>query len=689
MRNKHILESLLIILAIFSTALPGNVLSQDNTRTHEIVAEDYFDLITLGNLSLSPDGKLIAFSEGRWGEGKEGRSSDLWTVGRDGFNRQRLTFDGFGASGVTFSPDGTYLYFIGRNKAGSDNPPNDGSRQVWRIAANGGTPVAMTRVDDGVGFFRLTPSGSSLYYTIKNEEVADQWSDLRNKYSDLEYGHGVDKFTAVHEIDLISWRDTEVLPGDRVIWDMEISPDGNYLALITTQDNELIFKEGWSRVEVVDLDSGETAILTDESWRRGHKSPYGWLEDLAWSADGNGLAFSIGYDGFASEIWVAEKQDSKWSLSMITRPDMVTYDGGLQWRGSSRTLCFRGESMGRVRVYSIGGVEEAGQDKAKVLTKGDWVVSAFSFDKKGKRMVAAAGNTTSTDDIYFIKSSDKMIRLTNVNPQVNTWKLPQIEHVSWTGADGDLCHGILELPFGYQKGDGPLPTIIELHGGPTSSSKYRLRLWIYGRTLMASKGYALLSPNYHGSTGYGDEFMEKLIGRENEIEVTDIANGVNWLIESGIADKEAIGVMGWSNGGYLTNCMIVAEPDMFAAASSGAGVLDMVIQWGTEDTPGHVINFVEGLPWQQKQHYQDASPLYNLDQVKTPTLIHVGGNDPRVPPAHSRTLYRALKHYLHVPCELIVYPGEPHGLTTHENRLAKITWDLAWFEKYLLGGNED
>ena len=109
----------------------------------------------------------------------------------------------------------------------------------------------------------------------------------------------------------------------------------------------------------------------------------------------------------------------------------------------------------------------------------------------------------------------------------------------------------------------------------------------------------------------------------------------------------------------------------------------MVIQWGTEDTPGHVINFVGGLPWEVAEHYKAASPLYQLDRVQTPTLIHVGGADPRVPPAHSRALYRALRHYLNVPTELVVYPGEPHGLTTHENRLAKMEWDLAWFGKYL------
>jgi dipeptidyl aminopeptidase/acylaminoacyl peptidase len=164
---------------------------------------------------------------------------------------------------------------------------------------------------------------------------------------------------------------------------------------------------------------------------------------------------------------------------------------------------------------------------------------------------------------------------------------------------------------------------------------------------------------------------------------------VRHLIDAGVADPARVGVMGWSNGGYLTNCVITAAPEMFQAASSGAGVLDQVIQWGTEDTPGHVINFVGGLPWEVPDHYRAASPLYGLGRVTTPTIIHVGGSDPRVPPAHSRALYRALHHYLGVPCELVVYPGEPHGLTTAENRMAKIHWDLAWFEKYLLRGGAD
>jgi len=670
-----------VALLILLTALAGTAFA---VRDHEIQAEDYFDLTVLGNLSVSPDGKTAAYTESRWGRGKEGRATDLWAVDLDGDTLRRLTFDGFGGQSPVFTPDGEFIYCLGRVDQGQDAPPFDGSRQVWRLEAEDGEPQAVTRHTGGVSDFELSPDALSLYYSVTEEETSGDWQDLRNKYKDLEYGHGVIDLNALRRLDLRTWRDEEVFPARRVFNDMALSPDGTRLALITTEDNELIFREGWSRVDILDLATGEVTEVTSQQWRADHPSPYGWIEDICWSGDSRAVAFSISYDGFASHIWTAEEADD-WALTRITRPDLVTYAGGLQWLGAGRTLSFRGETMARVKVYGIDGIKTGQQGKTRVLVNGDGVIAAAAWDAKGKTAAVIYETITRTNDVYAVKGADKLVPITHVNPQVETWILPQIEHVSWTGADGDVCYGILELPPGYQKGDGPLPTIIELHGGPTASSQYRLRLWIYGRALMASKGYALLSPNYHGSTGYGDEFLEKLIGRENEVEVKDIANGTRWLIEEGLADPAKIGVMGWSNGGYLTNCMIVAEPDMFAAASSGAGVLDMVIQWGIEDTPGHVINFVQGLPWEQPEHYQHASPLYHLDRVKTPTLIHVGGNDPRVPPAHSRALYRGLKHYLNVPVELVVYPGEPHGLTTHENRLAKITWDLAWFDKYLLG----
>ncbi len=140
--------------------------------------------------------------------------------------------------------------------------------------------------------------------------------------------------------------------------------------------------------------------------------------------------------------------------------------------------------------------------------------------------------------------------------------------------------------------------------------------------------------------------------------------------------------MGWSNGGYLTNCLI-SRTNRFKAASSGAGVFDVVSQWLAEDTPGHVINYQQGFPWNRTEAMRAGSALYNADKITTPTLIHVGEKDARCPPIHSKGLYRALHEYVKVPCELIVYPGAGHGLTTYKHRKAKMEWDLRWFERYV------
>ena len=219
-----------------------------------------------------------------------------------------------------------------------------------------------------------------------------------------------------------------------------------------------------------------------------------------------------------------------------------------------------------------------------------------------------------------------------------TWKLPQISLVTWTGANGDEVEGVLELPFGHDpQKEGPLPMIIELHGGPTASTQMGFRYWCYGRTIMPANGYALLSPNYRGSTGYGDKFMTELVGHENDIEVRDILAGVEAMIERGIADPERLGVMGWSNGGFLTNGLIT-QSTRFKAASSGAGIArhaHPVVDRGHAGArdqlhAGPARGRIAGGVHEGRGG--GASPIWNLQKVVTPTLIHVGGSDDRVPP---------------------------------------------------------
>ncbi|MGM0577997.1 MAG: prolyl oligopeptidase family serine peptidase [Myxococcota bacterium] len=653
---------------------------------HAIEAEDYFSLAYVADLAVSPDGERVVYAERRWDEAANARKTELWLVGTRRSEPRRLTFDGDSKGSVAWSRDGESVYHLSdRERAGEDGPPWDGSTQVWRLPVGGGEPVPVTRVPDGVGRFALSDDGRALFYTRAKEQVDDAWKDLREEFRSIEYGHGIVDTHEVWRLDLRTWREERVADTGRVVTDLAVSPDGQRVALITKPDETLLSGEGWSRVDVWDPASGEMEIVTAEGWRKDHPSPHGWLKGLAWSRDGEALAFTVDFDGYPAEILVVEWDGDAHALRELERPsDVHVVSGWLAWRGDDRDLLFRGEAKARRRLYAFPDVEDGDQDPLRTVSKGDVVVDAVDLDREGDVVVAALSTPDATQDLYVVDGRDRE-RLTDVNPQTRDWRWPQMSVVEWEGEGGAPVEGILELPPGHEPGT-PLPMVVIIHGGPSSAANYRRRFWIYGRTLLAAKGYATLSPNYRGSTGYGDAFMTDLVGRENDVEVADILKGVDAMVERGIADPERLAVMGWSNGGYLTNC-VITKTDRFKAASSGAGVLHQVMQWGLEDTPGHVINFMEGLPWERTEAYREGSPLYDLEEVSTPTLIHVGEHDERVPVAHARALHRALHVYLGVPSELLVYPGEGHGLRKYDHRKAKMAWDLAWFEKYLDPGS--
>ena len=676
-----------VLIALLSAPLAQ---AQAPARTHHIELDDYFTLAVISNIAPSPDGKNVAYTEARWDKSLDGRNTDLWVVETSTRIRQRLTFDPAPDQAPSWDPFGRYLYFTSSPKrTGERTPPYDGKTQVWRIWPGSSEPTPVTRVEGGINGYTLSKDGRSLYYVVGEEQIDDEFKDLRAKHKHLEYGHGVNKLSQVWKLDLESWRSEKLVDDKRVIHYFTVSPDGRRIAMITTPDAVPLSNEGWSRVDVWNAETKKITVLTPDEWRKDHPSPYGWVDAAAWSADGLALAFSLSFDAYPSEIYVAEGAEDQMPVRKLNRPDDVDLvDGGrLHWRGQSRELCFVGESHARRWVCGLQEVRDGGTGQFRKLTEGDVVVNACGFDRAGENLFMVMDTMTRPTEIYQLPAgapAETAKRLTDVNPQVDSWKLPQIQLVSWQAPDGAMVEGILELPPDYPLGEKPMPMVVELHGGPTAATPYCLQFWIYGRTTMPAKGYALLSPNYRGSTGYGRKFMTDLVGHENDIEVQDILAGVDAMVAKGIADPQRLGVMGWSNGGFLTNC-VITHTDRFKAASSGAGILDMIIQWGTEDTPGHVVNYQQGLPWAVPEAYRKASPIFGLAQVKTPTLIHVGGADPRCPPGNSRGLYRALRYYLKVPTELVVYPGEAHSLTKYENRKAKMEWDMAWFDRYVLG----
>jgi len=260
--------------------------------------------------------------------------------------------------------------------------------------------------------------------------------------------------------------------------------------------------------------------------------------------------------------------------------------------------------------------------------------------------------------------------------------LARQERLAWKGQDGQMVEGLLYYPVGYREGER-YPLIVATHGGPASSDKFAFS---HDAQVYAGKGYAVLKPNYRGSTGYGDAFLREMANGYFKQSHLDVMTGTDAVIAKGLADPEKLVKMGWSAGGHMTN-KIITFTDRFKAASSGAGAANWISMYAQSDNREFRTPWFGGTPWQANapiETYWDHSPLKDVAKVKTPTIFLVGEEDPRVPLPQSVEMYRALRSN-GVPTHLYVAPREGHGWTELRHRLFKLQVELEWFEKWVHG----
>ena len=660
----------LLALLLVATAAP-TLSAQAPTRP--VTPADYFSLRTVTEFVASPGGATVAYALATWDAADDGRKADVWVADTKTAKATRLTFDR--ANDRHLRVGGDAVYFLGNRKRGGETkPPYDGTAQVWSARLDGcGGPQAVTRVPGGVTGYDL--AADAIFYTADAEDKDDDdFAKLRAKYAKNEYGHGVRKVSELHKLDLQTWTDEKLPTAKRYVREFAVSPDGRRVAMVTASDDSVVKSEGESRVDI--WEGGKTVTPPTEVYRAKAASPYAWLEGLTWSPGGNRFAFVAVHDAYPAEAIVGTHGESGWAVAKLKR------DG---WQ-----VVGYGRAVGPPVQFTPEGKLTVQTEAEALVGVGTWDFAAATFTPE-----PTAGNVagvSASGAIHLVSSATAFPDLhragkpvTSLNPQVKSWQLPTVSHVTWKAPDGTTVGGVLELPYGHKPGT-KLPLVVGIHGGPTTSSKADLAFDPHnGRLYFAAAGYAVLQVNYRGSTGYGDKFLTDLVGRENDLEVKDILAGIAHLVKEGTADPDRVACMGWSNGGYLTNCLITLKdsPVKFKAASSGAGILDTVAEWGFNDEPAYPVVFKKGAPWETPDIYRATSPTYGIGNVTTPTIVHVGGADERCPPGHSRMLYRALREYRKVPTELIVYTGEPHGLTKLSNRRAKMEFDLAWFGKYV------
>ena len=314
---------------------------------------------------------------------------------------------------------------------------------------------------------------------------------------------------------------------------------------------------------------------------------------------------------------------------------------------------------------------------ATQLVGGRQAVTAFDLGQDGT--VAAIVSEPQLPREVFFHDGEALAQRSFVNRDLLAeLELAEVEKVTFPSRDGTPIEGFVFKPPGFEEGRR-YPTVLDIHGGPQSQYDFSFH---FEAQLYAAQGYLVLHPNPRGSTGYGQDFCLAIWQAWGESDYEDVMAAVDDAMARGWADPERLGVTGWSYGGMLTN-HVITKTDRFKAAATGASAALYVVNYG-HDMYQRWWEQELGLPWEPEARaiYERMSPFNRVEQVVTPTLILGGEKDWNVPIINSEQLYLALRR-LGVETELVVYPGESHGIDTPTHAQDLYQRYLDWFGKHL------
>ncbi|MCA9876624.1 MAG: S9 family peptidase, partial [Thermomicrobiales bacterium] len=312
-----------------------------------------------------------------------------------------------------------------------------------------------------------------------------------------------------------------------------------------------------------------------------------------------------------------------------------------------------------------------------------------SVSADGSTLAVVGSTPDALSDLWLARAGEPLRRVTSTNPDLEALPLGAQERLTWTAPDGLVIEGLLILPPGATRTDGPFPLMTLVHGGP---------YWRYADALqvgplrwgqwLATAGYAVLLPNPRGGSGRGHDFADRVAGAVGKEDWQDVLAGVEYAVAEGIADPERLGIGGWSQGGFMT-AWAVGQTTRFKAGIMGAGVSDWGMMTATSDLP-HFERMLGGsASWEGPGPHQHAalSPISFAHQVTTPLLILHGAADERVPVSQGQFMALALRAQ-GVPYELVVYPREPHSIRERNHQRDLLRRVREWTARWLGPGWE-
>ena len=599
------------------------------------------------DLDLSPDGSRLAYivapSFRQKGQALESR---LWIDGAP------ATEDGAADALPRFAPDGTLAYASDHGHAGRMSLRIDGLGELGEIPGS---------VED----IRWSPDSRSLL--VLAADLGSDRAGVQTATKIREAGAGEEDpkvfrpaahWRRLYLVDAGSGATKEVSPEGINVFEFDWA-GGRAVAVCTDEPSESAWYDAW--IGLLDLDSRSVERVHTAEWQLQcpRISPAGriaWIEGFASDrAVVTGTAHVLGVGALAPEL------DVTW-ISFADE-NTLWYAG---WRRSG-SMYGRLGLDGAAEEHAAGDVLFGARFQPRITPGAD-----------GSTVAAVFESALVPPEIVLFKDGQHVRELTSLNdelaPKLSTtdW-----QSYTWESFDGLEIEGLLALPRGH--GDGALPLVVFVHGGPTGTwGWYFPHLWVH---LLAQEGYAAFFPNPRGSTGRGQDFARANLGEMGGGDFKDIIAGVDALVRDGIADDARVAITGGSYGGFMAS-WAVTQTDRFAASIPFAVVTDWTSYHYTTNIGQFDVLFLQGDPNDPTGPYPKWSPVFHAHKCKTPTLIIHGEEDLCTPLPQATEFYNAL---VEAGCEveLVVYPREGHGWSEREHQVDAWNRARGWLEKHL------
>jgi dipeptidyl aminopeptidase/acylaminoacyl peptidase len=639
------------LLLLVAGDFPPLARAQDNSGAEKsklLTPEASLNLRTISDLQFSPDGARLAFVVAEPAKGAE-RARHIWLYDKHSGAVRQFTYSAKSESEPRWSPDGKQIAFLSNRE--------ESQQQIYVMRADGGEGVAITKGKRSVKKLEWSPDGKQIAFLAPDAKTEAE----EKKEKDKDDARVVDKEDKRARL----W-----------LWNVATG-DSRALTKANWEVNELAWLPAGDRIIVKATDHPESDQNTDRVFSvqasdgaiKQQAAPRGPFGELRVSLDGKTVSYIGSREDGPEPHDLLLLPAGAAAARNLTGASLDRPVGEYHWQNDGSVVLVAANGFSSLFVtFSADGVRHD-------LPASPAPARSFAVTANGE-IAFVSQNATRPQELWLWDQKTSPQQLSHLNDSWKQFTLSMPEYYKYKSFDGVEIEAALLEPQGHD-GKSKLPLIALVHGGPTGRWSESIDTW---GQLLATHGYAVFYPNIRGSVGYGQKFVESNRGDWGGGDFKDVMAGVKDLVDRGIADPKRLGIGGWSYGGYMAEWAITQTND-FKVAVSGAGMANLISEFGTEDHPAGDEWFY-GVPWEKPDGFLNSSPFIHLKNAKTPTLVLQGDADPVDPLGQSQELYRGLKRY-GVESELVVYPREPHGFQEEKHLLDRLNRILAWYDKYL------